>query len=123
MKQLTLSVHTYSGQFNGLLPPCNFSRAINSSGLTAQGGVYYVLLPYYEDNWVFTAYTTDRPDAGYLGAQYVPLPVHVCPTDPTQVGGVSTQDHKSATGNYSVNSAVFGAAGCPTRPTQPNARA
>ena len=44
-------------------------------------------------------------------AQYVPLPVHVCPTDPTQVGGISTLDHKSATGNYSVNSAVFGAAG------------
>ena len=90
MKQLTLSVHTYSGQFNGLLPPCNFSRAvqfkrpdgarrrISSSCRT-------------RNNWVFTAYTTDRPDAGYLGAQFVPLPVHVCPTDPTQVGGVSTQ--------------------------------
>ncbi len=112
MRQLTLSLHSYSGQFNGMLPPSNFSVVVNpASGLAAQGSVFYVLLPYYEDNWVFTTYTANRPDAGYLGAQYVPLAVHVCPTDLTQVGGVSTVDKKSATGNYSVNSAVFGANG------------
>jgi prepilin-type N-terminal cleavage/methylation domain-containing protein/prepilin-type processing-associated H-X9-DG protein len=121
MKQLTLCVHTCAGQFSGLLPPCNFSRTVNSqTGLTAQGSVFYVLLPYYEENWVFTAYTADRPDAGYLGAQYVPLAVHVCPTDPTQLGGVSTLDHKSATGNYSVNSAVFGANGTFSQMNKPS---
>jgi type II secretory pathway pseudopilin PulG len=112
MKQITLSIHAYAGEFNGRFPPCNLSRVVNAAtGMTAQGGIFYVLLPYYESNSVFKTYTLDRPDAGYLGAQYIPLPVHVCPTDPTQVGGISTLDKKSATGNYSVNSAVFGAKG------------
>ena len=70
-----------------------------------------MLLPYYEEDSVFKTYTTNRPDAGYLGAQYVPLPVHVCPSDPTQSGGISTLDGKSATGNYSCNLALFGARG------------
>jgi prepilin-type N-terminal cleavage/methylation domain-containing protein/prepilin-type processing-associated H-X9-DG protein len=110
MKQLTLSIHTYAGEFNDCLPPCNFSRVVNAqTGATAQGGAFYVLLPYYESGSVFKDYTIDRPDCGYLGAQYVPLPVHVCPSDPTQRNGVSALDNKSATGNYSLNSAVFGA--------------
>jgi prepilin-type N-terminal cleavage/methylation domain-containing protein len=112
MKQLALSIHSYASEYNDCLPPSNFSRVVNGqTGATAQGGGLYVLLPYYEDAWVFKEYTTNRPDPGYLGAQYVPLPVHVCPSDPTQIRGVSTLDNKSATGNYSLNLAVFGANG------------
>ena len=110
MKQLTLSIHTYAGEFNGQLPPCNMSRVVNTqTGATAQGGSFYVLLPYYESNDVFKEYTRDCSSPGYLGARYVPLPVHVCPSDPTQSGGISTVDNKSATGNFSCNTAVFGA--------------
>jgi len=111
MKQLTLSIHAYAADFGGVLPPCNFARAVSPSGGTAQGGIFYVLLPYYEQNSVFLTYTSSRPDAGYLGAQYVPIPTHVCPSDPTQLGGISTLDGKSATGAYSCNSALFGANG------------
>ncbi len=110
MKQLTLSIQTYAGEFNDCLPPCNFSRVVNAqTGATAQGGGFYALLPYYESGDVFKNYTCDGTNPGYLGAQYVPLPVHACPSDPTQHNGVSTLDGKSATGNYSFNSAVFGA--------------
>jgi prepilin-type N-terminal cleavage/methylation domain-containing protein len=112
MKQLTLSIHSYAGEFNSQLPPSNFNRVVNpQTGGTAQGGAFYVLLPYYEEGSVFKTYTTNRPDAGYLGAQYVPLVEHVCPSDPTQSHGVSTLDGKSATGNYSCNLALFGAMG------------
>jgi prepilin-type N-terminal cleavage/methylation domain-containing protein len=112
MKQLTLGMTAYAGEMNGLLPPCNFSRVVNAkTGATAQGGIFYALLPYYEENPIFKAYTADRPDPGYLGAQYVPLKEHVCPSDPTQLNGISTLDGKSATGNYSCNSALFGANG------------
>jgi prepilin-type N-terminal cleavage/methylation domain-containing protein len=112
MKQLTLGIQAYAGEMNGLLPPCNFSQVVNGqTGLTAQGSIFYLLLPYYEENYVYTTYTADRPDAGYLGAQYVPLKEHICPSDPTQLNGISILDGKSATGNYSCNSAVFGANG------------
>jgi len=110
MKQLTMSLHNYAGEFNDQFPPCNLSRVVNpQTGMTAEGGIFYVLLPYYESGSVFKDYTANRPDRGYLGAQYVPINVHICPTDPTQVNGISTVDQKSATGAYSCNSAVFGA--------------
>ena len=67
MKQFALCVHTYAGQFNGLLPPCNFSRGSTPKpGSPGKAAFFYVLLPYYEENWVFTTYTADRPDSGYL---------------------------------------------------------
>jgi prepilin-type N-terminal cleavage/methylation domain-containing protein/prepilin-type processing-associated H-X9-DG protein len=110
MKQLALSINCYADAMSGNLPPCNFSQVVNpQTGAAAEGGVFYILLPYYESGDVYKAYTSNRADPGYLGAQYAPLPIHVCTSDPTQSGGVSTLDHKSATGNYSVNSAVFGA--------------
>jgi prepilin-type processing-associated H-X9-DG protein len=81
------------------------------TGNTAQGGAFYALLPYYEQNTVFQTYNQDIPNAGYLGAQYIPLTIHCCPSDGTQKYGISTLDGKSATGNYSCNLALFGAAG------------
>jgi hypothetical protein len=56
--------------------------------------------------------TQDRPDAGYLGAQYVPIaPLHVCPSDPTATNGIATLDGKTATSNYALNLVLFGAGG------------
>ena len=105
-------------KINGQLPPSNFNRVVNpQTGGTAQGGAFYVLLPYYEEGSVFKTYTTNRPDAGYLGAQYVPLVEHVCPSDTTQSHGVSTLDGKSATGNYSCNLCSSGPTALGTRPT------
>jgi prepilin-type N-terminal cleavage/methylation domain-containing protein len=50
MKQLTLSIVSYTSEFGGQFPPCNYSRVVNAqTGLAAQGGIFYVLLPYYEE--------------------------------------------------------------------------
>jgi len=111
-KQLILAVHLYADSFNGQLPPANYSAVVNQqTGNTAVGSGFFAMLPYIEQDNLFQEYNKDRPDAGYLGCQYVPLKIHVCPSDPTTNAGIATLDGKSATGNYSLNLAVFGANG------------
>jgi prepilin-type N-terminal cleavage/methylation domain-containing protein len=112
MRQLALAVHLYGGDNDGRLPPSNFYRVVNpQTGRAAEGSAFYVTLPYYEQETLFRQYTQDRPDAGYLGGQYVPLALHVCPSDPTSNRGVATLDGKTATSNYALNLALFGAGG------------
>jgi prepilin-type N-terminal cleavage/methylation domain-containing protein len=112
LKQLVLAIHNYAGNFNDTLPAANFNQVVNSqTGNAAQGSAFYALLSYYEQDNLFQQYTLDRPDAGYLGTQYVPLKVHVCPSDPTTNGGIAILDAKTATSNYALNLALFGANG------------
>src|SRR5260370_29308755 len=112
LKQLMLATQNYASTFNGSLPPANFYQVVNpQTGNAAEGSAFYVLLPYYEQENVFTTYTQDRPDPGYLGAQYVPLAVHVCPSDPTIDGGIAILDGKTATSNYALHLLLFGAGG------------
>jgi prepilin-type N-terminal cleavage/methylation domain-containing protein len=112
MKQLMLATHTYAGDNHESLPPANFYQVVNrQTGNAAEGSAFYAMLPYYEQDNLFRLYTQDRPDAGYLGAQYIPLNVHVCPSDPTTNNGIATLDGKTATSNYALNLALFGAGG------------
>jgi prepilin-type N-terminal cleavage/methylation domain-containing protein/prepilin-type processing-associated H-X9-DG protein len=112
-KQLMLAIHNYAGAMNSELPPANFYQVVNpKNGKAAEGSAFYALLPYYEQLQLFQQYTQDIPNAGYLGAQYVPIcPIHVCPSDPTTNNGIATLDNKSATGNYAMNLALWGAGG------------
>jgi len=111
MKQLMLAIRTYSTS-NDSLPPANFYQVVNQkTGNAAEGSAFYALLPYHEQENIFNLYTQDRPDAGYLGTQYVSLaPIHVCPTDPTTSNGIAIQGN-IATSNYALNLALFGAGG------------
>jgi prepilin-type N-terminal cleavage/methylation domain-containing protein len=113
MKQLALSIHNYGSTFNDMLPPANFYQVVNAgTGNAAEGSAFYALLAFYEQDALFRLYTRDRPDAGYLGAQFVPLsPIHVCPSDPTVTQGIASLDGKTATSNYALNLALFGAGG------------
>ncbi len=113
MKQLMLSIHNYAGTYHNQLPPANFYQVVNpQTGNAAEGSAFYATLPFYEQQAVFNLYTQDRPDAGYRGAQYVPIaPIHVCPSDPTTNNGIATTDNKTATGNYALNLCVFGGNG------------
>jgi prepilin-type N-terminal cleavage/methylation domain-containing protein len=112
MKQLALAIHNYAGDHADRLPPANFYQVVNrKTGNAAEGSAFYAVLPYYEQGNLLDAYTTDRPDAGYLGAQYVPLKVHTCPSDPTSPDGIASLDGKTATGNYALNLALFGFGG------------
>jgi Protein of unknown function (DUF1559) len=69
------------------------------------------MLPYYEQGNLCNACSQDIPKPGYLTAQFIPLAIHVCPSDPTTNGGIGTVTPNYATGNYALNLALFGASG------------
>ncbi len=111
-KQLMLTVHAYADANDSRLPPSNFYQIVNqTTGNAAQGSAFYALLPYYEQGTVFNACTQDIANPGYLTAQFIPLKIHVCPTDPTTNNGIGTVAPNLATGNYALNLALFGANG------------
>ena len=60
---------------------------------------------------LFDSLTQDIPNPGYLTAEWVPLAIHVCPSDPTTVQGIGTVAPNYATGNYAMNLTLFGAGG------------
>jgi prepilin-type processing-associated H-X9-DG protein len=112
MKQLIMSIHNYAGTYSRRLPPANFFQVVNpQTGKAAEGSAFYALLPFYEQDNLFRLYTADVPQPGYLGAQYTPLTIHVCPSDPTTQNGIAILDSKTATSNYALNLVLFGAKG------------
>jgi prepilin-type N-terminal cleavage/methylation domain-containing protein len=114
MKQLALAVQNFADANAGNLPPCNFYRTVG--GMVVQGSAFYAMLPFYEEQNLFSAYNQNRPDAGYIGTQYIPLAVQTCPSDPTSNGGIAILDGKSAAGDYPINTVLFGAGGSATNP-------
>jgi prepilin-type N-terminal cleavage/methylation domain-containing protein/prepilin-type processing-associated H-X9-DG protein len=109
MKQLALAVQGFAGANAERLPPANFYRLVN--GFAVQGSGFYAMLPFYEEQDLFDLYTQNRPDGGYLGAQLIPLAIQTCASDPTNDGGIAILDGKTATGNYAINTVLFGAGG------------
>jgi prepilin-type N-terminal cleavage/methylation domain-containing protein len=111
-KQLMLSIHLYSDGNDGRLPPSNFYQVVNPmTGNAAEGSGFFALLPFYEQGGLFKALTQDIPNPGYLSAETTPLAIHVCPSDPTNSGGIGNVQPNYATGNYALNLALFGANG------------
>lgn len=103
-KQLVLAVHAYADSHNGRLPPVNFYQVVNQqTQKAAEGSAFYAMLPYYEQGNLFNACTQDIPKPGYLTAQFVPLALHVCPSDPTTNSGIGSVPPNYATGNYALN--------------------
>jgi prepilin-type N-terminal cleavage/methylation domain-containing protein len=110
-KQLLLAIHAYHDA-NTNLPPSNFYQVVNpTTGNAAEGSAFYATLSYYEQGNLFNQCTQDIPNPGYLTAEWVPLAVHVCPSDPTNARGIGTVAPNYATGNYALNLALFGANG------------
>lgn len=110
-KQLILATHAYQDALR-VLPPSNFYQVVNpQTGNAAEGSAFYALLSFYEQGNLFARCTQDVPNPGYLTAQWVPLKVHVCPSDPTTNKGIASISPSYATGNYSLNLALWGANG------------
>jgi prepilin-type N-terminal cleavage/methylation domain-containing protein len=110
-KQLMLAIHAYTDTTNHM-PPANFYQVVNTvTGNAAEGSAFYALLAYYEQGNLFNKYTQDIPQPGYLGAEFTPLALHVCPSDPTSKNGIGSVAPNYATGNYALNLALFGANG------------
>jgi prepilin-type N-terminal cleavage/methylation domain-containing protein len=111
-KQLLLAVHSYAEANNSSLPPSNFFQVVNKqTGNAAEGGAFYAMLPYYDQDNLFKTYTRDIPNPGYRGTQQIAIPVHVCPSDPTTTNGIGSVAPNLATGNYALNLVLFGAGG------------
>jgi prepilin-type N-terminal cleavage/methylation domain-containing protein len=110
-KQLIVAIHAYHDAMR-VLPPSNFNQVVNTkTGNAAQGSAFYALLPYYEQGNLFNQCTQDIPNPGYLTARWVPIKIHVCPSDPTNSNGIGNVSPNYATGNYAVNLALWGANG------------
>ena len=111
-KQLMLSTHNFATSYDDQLPPANFFQFVNSqTGLAAEGSAFYALLPYYEQSTIFATYTQNTTAPGYLGAQFIPMDIHICLTDPTNNNGIAILGGQVATSNYCMNLEVFGAGG------------
>jgi prepilin-type N-terminal cleavage/methylation domain-containing protein len=111
-KQLMLAMHAYADAADGRLPPSNFYQVVNpTTGNAAEGSAFYAALAYVEQGNVFDRCTQDIPKPGYLTAAFIPLAVHVCPSDPTTRNGIGSVAPNYATGNYALNLALFGAGG------------
>jgi hypothetical protein len=95
------------------LPPVTFYKLVNASTRSAaRGSGHFAILPQLEESSVFKSYDQDFPRRGYVGAQFVPLPIFVCPSDPTTRGGLASEGEakgRIATCNYSYNLVLFGA--------------
>jgi prepilin-type N-terminal cleavage/methylation domain-containing protein len=110
-KQLLVGIHNFSINSKDQLPPVNFVQAVGKTN-AAVGSGHYAILPFLEQGTVFNTYTQDIPSSGFTGAQFVPLNVFVCPSDPTTNAGLAAEGSlsgKIATCNYSYNLALFGA--------------
>src|SRR5262249_2196182 len=98
LRQQGLAVQNFASANSDRPPPCNYY--FPQTG--AQGSTYFALLPYLEQNNLFTVYTLNGQ--GYLGAGQFPLKVFQCPSDPTQQNGVAGGQ---GTTSYSIDSALF----------------
>ena len=107
-KQLIIYIKTYSKSFDGQLPAANFLQVLNYiTGSAAEGSAFYTLLPYYEQSAIFSTYTQDIPNPGYLGSQMIPMSIDICPSDTTNNNGIAILGRQMATSNYCVNLELF----------------
>jgi prepilin-type N-terminal cleavage/methylation domain-containing protein len=123
MKQLALAVHNYAGANQSQLPPVNFYQQVSPT-VAAEGSGFYAMLGYFEQDNVYRLYTANRPDAGYLGAQFVGLNLFACPADSTTNNGLATGGSlagKIATSDYAFNLVLLGSGGAFQNKGQPPA--
>ncbi|HZZ79212.1 MAG TPA: DUF1559 domain-containing protein [Gemmataceae bacterium] len=119
LKQIALGVHNLYGTYKAL-PPAAAPDGWTATTLAAKpyNGAPYTLfcwlLPWVDQQPLFTAQTTgNSPPGAYCGGQYMkPVPVYLCPADPTASGGMSQTTNGGANGfavsNYICNYLVFG---------------
>ncbi len=111
-RQLMLATHNFATSFDAQLPAANFLEIVNQqTGLAAEGSAFYALLPYYEQSAIYNTYTQNTTTPGYLGSQFIPISIHICPDDTTSNNGIAFLGGQVATSNYCMNLEVFGASG------------
>jgi prepilin-type N-terminal cleavage/methylation domain-containing protein len=120
LKQISLAAHNYHDA-NGNLPPMS-NWVYNKPGSNRETGIFYLLLPYIEQQGLVTLSKTQKnqgyyfPGAGWtdycvaIGQDIVPS--YLCPSDGTNPehfdkGSTDNYGPLFATGSYSANVKVF----------------
>src|ERR1043165_5268001 len=96
LKQVSLAVHSINDAYK-YLPPASAPDGWTPITLAApvyNGApwtLFNFLLPYVDQKPLYDAQTTGpSPPGGYCGGQYmIPVPVYLCPSDPSTRGGMS----------------------------------
>jgi prepilin-type N-terminal cleavage/methylation domain-containing protein len=122
LKQLGLAVHNYHDTNQKLPPMSNWVHARPSAGNNRETGIFYLLLPYLEQQNLVNLSKTQKnqgyyfPGAGWTDAcvtigQNI-VKSYLCPSDGTNpthldAGSVDNYGPLYATGSYSANVLVF----------------
>ena len=119
LKQIGLAVHNYHSTYS-LLP--GFSSFVwNNPGGNHETGIFYLLLPYLEQQNLVTLSKTQHNQGYYLTAGYTDycvaigqnmIKTYMCPSDGTNnthldAGSIDNYGPMYATGSYSANVLVF----------------
>ena len=118
-KQIVLATHSANDTYKALPPvaaPDGWT-ALRFAATGYNGGPYTLftcILPFVEQAPLYNALTPgDVPPGAYCGGQYMrPVPVYLCPSDPSTNNGLSLTTNGGANGfavsNYAANYYVFG---------------
>jgi len=129
LKQICLAVHNYASAYANVLPALT-SDALKPKYGNYNGGIFFTLLPFIEQNVLYQGATTTVPNAvwaapippattppipGVPSVQTQPLKIYQCPADATILNGLSTNQSGNtapvqnwAASSYSANYQVFG---------------
>jgi len=129
LKQIGLAVHNYASAYANVLPALTSDAAKPKYG-AYNGGIFFTLLPFIEQNVLYQGAATTVPAAvwsapippatppptpGVPAVQTQPLKIYQCPADATILNGLSTNQSGNtapiqnwAASSYSANYQVFG---------------
>jgi prepilin-type N-terminal cleavage/methylation domain-containing protein len=114
LKQIGLAVHDYASAANSQLPALTSSTGAPSTG-GYQGDILVTILPYIEQNNLFTAAMTNSGDtwdpaaADGIAVRAHPIKTYQCPSDFTLSSGFANNQVGNWGGSsYSANFQVFG---------------
>ena len=119
LKQILIATHSANDAYK-YLPPLTAPdgwTAITSAAAPYNGGpwtFFAFILPFVEQKNIYNALTKGNvPPGAYCGGQYYrPIPVYLCPSDPSANNGMSQTTNGGANGfavsNYAANYLVFG---------------
>ena len=106
LRQITLAVHNYASSNMDRLPPASYSTG------PALGSAFYWLLPFIEQDALFR---NTQNAGGWFGCWTTPLKMYQCPSDITNLDGMTENNLSGSPGglqlgacSFAINFQVFG---------------
>jgi prepilin-type N-terminal cleavage/methylation domain-containing protein/prepilin-type processing-associated H-X9-DG protein len=85
LKQMGLAVHNFASANNGNMPYSWYPNGENGTWTMAAGSVFYVLLPYLEQDNLYRGTPGNTPQQNFANAASTTVKVFVCPSDASRV--------------------------------------